>query len=252
MQIPYTEQFISYPDIAPLLKSYNVPQDPEEEAWTLPAIYHPESLKGKVPGDAILSDSIKIAHHLDALYPSAPVHAFPEPKAESEALWTESHHLLRGFISQIRGKGYRLLMPRIPGILDERGAVYFIRTRTEDHPQKLSPLEWGSKDAEDDWATMRPFVEDYNAYLLRKRTEAEAAGKGKGPFLWGQTVSMGDIYLVAVLVWFQAAGQELLDRLMAIGEAEGKTSPMRDVWDAFEEKGWLKGQGEERVIEVRK
>lgn len=252
MQIPYTEQFISYPDIAPLLDSYGVPQDPEEEAYTLPAIYHPESLKGKTPGDKMLSDSIAIAGHLDALYPDAPVHAFPEPKADSEMLWQESQHLLRGLISAIRGKGYRLLMPRIPLILDDRGAEYFIRTRTADHPQNLSPLKWGSEDAEEDWRTMTPYVEAYNAYLLRKRDEANEAGGRNGPFLWGETLSMGDIYLVSVLVWFRAAGQELLDRLLAIGEGEAyKTSPMRDVWDAFERNGWLTAQGEKRTIGVQ-
>lgn len=252
MQIPYTEQFISYPDIAPLLTSYGVPQDPEEEAYTLPAIYHPESLKGKAPGDKMLSDSIAIARHLDALYPDAPVHAFPAPKAESEMLWQESQHLLRGLISSIRGKGYRLLMPRIPLILDDRGAEYFIRTRTADHPQELSPLAWGSEDAEEDWRTMTPYVEAYNAFFVRKRDEANEAGAGNGPFLWGETVSMGDIYLVSVLVWFQAAGQELLDRLLAIGEGEAdETSPMRDVWHAFERNGWLTGQGEKRTIGVQ-
>ena len=143
-------------------------------------------------------------------------------------------------------------MPRIPLILDDRGAEYFIRTRTADHPDKLSPLDWGSEDPEEDWQAMTPYAEAYNAFLVRKCDEAAATGRGRGPFLLGQTLSMGDIYLVSVLVWFQAAGQELLDRLLAIGENEAhRTSPMRDVWSAFERNGWLAGQGEERVIVPR-
>jgi glutathione S-transferase len=250
MDIPYTEQYVSYPDIASLLKSYGVPASASGFSYTLPAIYHPESLKGNVPGDAILSDSIAIAHHLDALYPSAPHHAFPEPKSDSEALWTESEDLLRKIIfQQSGGHGYRLLMPRIPLILDDRGAEYFIKTRAASHPQNLSPVEWGSKDIEDDWKAVEPSVRAYNAYLQRKRSEAEAEGKGKGPFLWGQTLSMGDIYLASILVWLQAAGEGRLERFMAIGEGDDyETSPIRDVWNAFEKNGWLSKQGEERVI----
>lgn len=254
MQIPYTEQYVSYPDIAPLLKSYGVPANESGFAYTLPAIYHPESLKDKTPGNALLPESIAIAHHLDALYPSAPHHAFPEPKSESEALWSESEGLLRKIIFQpAGGHGYRLLMPRIPLILDDRGAEHFIRTRQASHPDKVSPLDWGSEDIEDDWRAVEPSVKAYNEYLVGKRSEAEAKGRGKGPFLLGETLSMGDIYLASILVWFQAAGQELLDRFMAIGEGdEYETSPIRDVWNAFEANGWLTGQGEERVIHERK
>lgn len=254
MDIPYTEQYVSYPDIAPLLKSYGVPANPSGFSYTLPAIYHPESLKGKVPGDAILSESVAIAHHLDDLYPAAPHHAFPDPKPASEALWAESEDMLRKIIfAPAGGHGYRLLMPRIPLILDDRGAEHFIRTRQASHPDKLSPLEWGSVDIEDDWKAMEPSVRAYNAYLARKRAQAEAEGRGKGPFLWGETLSMGDIYLAGILVWLQAAGQGRLERFMAIGEGEEyETSPIRDVWNAFERNGWLSKQGEERVIHEQK
>lgn len=254
MEVPYTEQYVSYPDIAPMLASYGVKSNESGFAYTLPAIYHPESLEGKAPGGKILSESIAIAHHLDSLYPDAPVHAFPEPKTESEALWKESEDLMRKMVFvQEDGKGYRLLMPRIPLILDNRGAEHFIRTRKASHKDKKSPLEWGSPNEEDDWNAMRPSVITYNNYLQRKRSEAEKAGKGSGPFLLGDTVSMGDIYLASIIVWFQAAGgDEMLEKFLAIGEGEEwEKSPIRGVWEAFERNGWLTKQGEPREIPAR-
>ncbi|KAJ9112221.1 hypothetical protein QFC22_006305 [Naganishia vaughanmartiniae] len=260
--IPYTEQYISYPDIEPLSKSYGVePTDTEDMTYTLPAIYHPETLHNLVPGGKIMPESVAIVKHLDTLYPSTPVQAFPEPKSQSEALWTEAENHLNGIISTKRGKGYRLLMPRIPSILDDRGAEYFIRTRTQDHPLDLSPLNWGSADAEDDWTSLRPFVLAYSKFHESTRHAAIASGLGdNGPFLWGNNPTMGDIYLAAILVWFRSASEPFLDRLLAIGEesepasrkSEGEEvwekSPMRGVWDAFGREGWLEGVGQSREI----
>lgn len=254
MDVPYTEQYVSYPDIAPMLASYGVPPNESGFTYTLPAIYHPSSLEGKASGGKILPESIAIAHHLDDLFPSAPVHAFPESKTESEALWKESEDLMRKMVFvQEGGHGYKLLMPRIPLILDDRGAEHFIRTRQASHKEKKSPLEWGSPNEEDDWNAMKPSVIAYNKYLQRKRSEASAAGKGDGPFLLGDTVSMGDIYLVSICVWFHAAGGDaFLEKFLAMGEGEEwEKSPIRGVWDAFEQRGWLTKQGEPREIPAR-
>lgn len=188
--------------------------------------------------------SLDIARHLDALYPDAPAHAFPEPKAESEALWTESSKTLNGLVFPDDSGFEALVFPQIPGILDPRGEEYFIRTRTEDHPDQLSPLKWGSPDPEDDFSKMVPAFQTYNEYLLRKRDQAVRDGRGDGPFLWGQTVSMGDIWLVSCLVWLRSAGEEWPRRLLAV---EG-VGMVRGVWEAFERNGWLTGQGEERVL----
>lgn len=263
--IPYTEQYISYPDIAPLSKSYGVePTDKEDSTYTLPAIYHPETLRTLVPGGQIMPESITIARHLDTLYPSTRIQAFPHPKPQSEALWQEAENHLNGIISTKRGKGYRLLHPRIPSILDPRGADYFILTRTRDHPDHLSPLQWGSANMEDDWSTIRPFVLAYLEFHDSTRSNAVSSGLGQdGPFLWGDNPTMGDIYLASLLVWFRSASDPFLDRLLAIGEqsepASRKTeqgeqervwekSPIRGVWDAFGEKGWLQGVGQPREI----
>ncbi|KAJ9091899.1 hypothetical protein QFC19_008926 [Naganishia cerealis] len=263
--IPYTEQYVSYPDIAPLLTSYGVLPNEKGYTFTLPAIYHPETVKDVGPGGQIMTESTAIAHHLDSLYPSSAVQAFPEPKNESTVLWKEAEHHLRAIVfQQEEGKGYRLLMPQIPLILDDRGSEYFIRTRAETHPQHISPLQWGSPNPENDWSAIRPAVLAYLKYHESTRDAAVSAGRGgQGPFLWGDKVTMGDIYLVSVLVWFRSAGEEMLDRFLAIGEkdepagrkAEGEPvwekSPVRAVWDAFGEKGWLEGVGEPREIPLK-
>lgn len=192
----------------------------------------------------MMMGSIEIARHLDALYPDAPVQAFPEPKDQSEALWTESQKTLNSLVFPDDSGFEALVFPKIPGILDPRGQDYFIRTRTEEHPERLSPLQWGSE-PEEDFQAMVPAFKAYNEYLVRKRDQAAREGR-EGPFLWGETVSMGDIWLVSCLVWLRSAGEEWLDRLLA-GEAVGM---VRGVWEAFESRGWLTGQGEGRILEV--
>jgi glutathione S-transferase len=193
---------------------------------------------------------VDIARHLDALYPDAPAHAFPEPKDASEALWKESEDLMRKMVFvQEGGHGYKLLMPRIPPILDDRGAEHFIRTRKAAHKDNKSPLEWGSPNPEDDWNAMKPSVIAYNKYHLAHSRSAS----NPGPFFLGDTVSMGDIYLASIVVWFQAAGgDEFVERFLGMGEGEEwEKSPIRGVWDEFETRGWLSKQGEKREIPAR-
>ncbi|KAJ9119678.1 hypothetical protein QFC22_003388 [Naganishia vaughanmartiniae] len=260
--IPYTEQYVSYPDIAPLLKSYGVPPNESGYTFTLPAIYHPETLKDVVPGGKVMTESTAIAHHLDKLYPSTAVQAFPEPKDKSEALWKDSEHLLRAIVFPAeQGKGFRLLMPKIPLILDDRGSEYFIRTRAATHPEHLSPLKWGSENPEDDWRAIRASVFAYIKFHESTRSDAIASGYGQdGPFLWGNKVTMGDIYLASILVWFRSGGEEMLNRFLAIGEKDEpaarksdgeqvwEKSPIRGVWEAFGREGWLEAVGEPREI----
>lgn len=238
-QIPYTEQFVSYPDIAPLLSSYGIKPNTKGTPYTLPAIQH-ESVPGMM-----MMGSIEIARHLDALYPDAPVHAFPEPKDQSKALWAESQKTFNSLIFPPNDAGFQaLVFPKIPGILDPRGTEYFIRTRTEEHPERVSPLQWGS-DPEQDFQAMVPAFNAYNRYLISKQDQATHEGRGAGPFLWGETVTMGDVWLVSCLVWLRSAGEEWLDRLLA-----SDVGMVRGVWEAFESRGWLTGQGEERELQM--
>lgn len=109
----------------------------------------------------------------------------------------------------------------------------------KDHPEKIWPSDWGSNDTEEDWRTVVPYVQAYNTYLSRKRSEAEAKGREKGPFLLGETLSMGYIYLISMLLWFQAGGQERLTRILAIGEGKTHgTSPTRDMWSSQVKMGY--------------
>lgn len=61
--IPYTQTFISYPDIAPLLKKLEVPPNSKGMLYTLPGIVHKSSVASNPFGAMI--DSFPIALHLD-------------------------------------------------------------------------------------------------------------------------------------------------------------------------------------------
>ena len=61
--IPYTQSYVSYPDIAPLLSHYGVTPHASGAQYTFPAILHKPSINSNAYG--AMQDSLAIATHLD-------------------------------------------------------------------------------------------------------------------------------------------------------------------------------------------
>lgn len=187
-RIPYTQSFISYPDVAPLLKSMSIPPHAKGRMqYTLPAIIHPESVDTNPAG--AMMDSFPIACHLDKTFPSPPL--FPSGHASyAMALAVEK------IMFSAAGKGLFLLLPKAVNVLDQRGKDYFVKTRNEWFGKPLSELEiTGDEEVRTTMTAMKSELEIF----LRMLTDRP---KGvTGPFFEGNKVGYADIILVTFLSW---------------------------------------------------
>ncbi|KAE8351283.1 hypothetical protein BDV28DRAFT_150118 [Aspergillus coremiiformis] len=224
--IPYTQSFISYPDIAPLLQTLSVPPHQSGQMkYTLPAICHPPSVKTSPSGT--MMDSLPIARHLDTLYPSPPL--FPSGEA-SYALALAVNKLLRPAAL----KACDLLLPKAEDVLDERGREYFVRTRTAIFGKPLAELRpTTAKEIRDLTDGMKAEME-----IFLQMLRGQGSGT-KGPFLEGENVGYADFILVTFLSWSYRCDRELWEEIMGMGNGE-----FRALWDAS--SLWLEGQGEEK------
>ncbi|KAA8645890.1 hypothetical protein EYZ11_002057 [Aspergillus tanneri] len=223
-RIPYTQSYVSYPDIAPLLSNLNVRPHEEGTAYTLPAICHPSSITSNPHG--ALMDSFAIATHLDQAFPSPPL--FPSRDA-SYALALAVNKL----VANVTSKCSTLIIPRVVDFLDPRAREYFIKTRSARFGKPLSevlPKEPDQVQTIIDVATaeIAPL-----AQMLRGRL-----GKN-GPFLEGEKPGYADFLIVAFLAWCERADKMLWEALVNVGEGEIKA-----LWDVC--LPWVNGQGEDR------
>ncbi|KAL2814961.1 hypothetical protein BJX63DRAFT_431066 [Aspergillus granulosus] len=230
--VPYTQTYVSYPDIVPLLESLSVPPHPEGTAaapHTLPAIVHP-TVKSNPHG--ALMDSLPIARHLEELYPTPTI--FPSGHA-SYALAVAVEKLMRDSLVA----GYSLIIPPIRDILDPRGQEYYARTRATKaflgKPiEEARPTDEGEIQAlvEKMKKEIRPLV-----VMLKGKT-----GK-TGPFFEGEKVGYADLIYISYMVWYKRADEKIWEELTQLGDGE-----LRALWDAA--YPWVEGQGEDREWKI--
>jgi glutathione S-transferase len=229
--IRYSQSWIPYPDIAPLLKSLNVP--PLKKGgipYTLPAIIHTPSISN--PSGA-MNDSFPIALHLEELFP-APEYPSLFPSEGSFALALAVQKLISGAIA----KGFTIVVPKVADILEPRCSEFFHRTRTATFGKPLSEVAPKPEQLEKTWKPLRAELEVLASMLKGK--------KGKsGPFLEGEKAGYGDFLIVSFLAWFERADPKDWEKLIAIGDGEFKR-----LYEAC--RPWLDGQGEERPWNVAK
>ncbi|KAL6231223.1 hypothetical protein BDW75DRAFT_248056 [Aspergillus navahoensis] len=205
--ISYTQTYVSYPDIAPLLKGLSVPPHPKGTApfdYTLPAICHP-SVKS-TPSGAMMN-SLPIARHLEEYFPERPI--FPSGDA-SYALAVAVNKLM----GRVGFAVYRLVIVPIADILDPRGKEYYHRTRSE---------KWET--AKTEMATI--------VQMLKGKT-----GK-TGPFFEGNQAGYADFLVMAFLIWFKTADEKVWRAMIELGDGEVKA-----LWNACYQ--WVEGQGENK------
>ncbi|KAJ5210498.1 hypothetical protein N7491_010305 [Penicillium cf. griseofulvum] len=222
--IPYTQSWVSYPDIAPLLKASGVPPSDSAMPYTLPAISHKGSITSNP--DGVLMESESIAMYLDKLYPSPPL--FPSGDA-SYSLMVAVLNILAQILPSIR----RLVVPNVPSGLDERGREYFIRTRSKAFGKPLSEVR---PTDEAELLAVWQVIEKGTETLIKMLKGKD--GK-KGPFLEGETAGYADIILAGILAFFQRFDQGAFEKLMVLGNGEFKA-----LYEAC--LPWLEGQGQEK------
>ncbi|EAW09382.1 glutathione S-transferase family protein [Aspergillus clavatus NRRL 1] len=224
-RIPYTQSWVSYPDIAPLLSSLAVPKSPTQTAYTLPAITH-DSVTSNPTGT--LMDSLAIAHHLEATFPTPPL--FPSGDA-SYALALAVHKLISIAFSTARP----LILPPVADFLDPRAQEYFVRTRSAAFGQPLADVR--PRDPERVRALTADTLKDLEIVVQMLR--GWEGKKSNGPFFEGETAGYADFIVVAFLAWAERADQELWRAILGLGEGE-----LERLWEAC--LPWVNGQGEEK------
>ncbi len=228
-QIPYTESFISTPDIPVICASFGIPKDAATKHATLPAIIH-YGADGQVI--KALGNSLDIAHYLDSVWPDKPV--IPVVPGYSKLFDSVySSFFTNVMIQAVWGPGWRIPIPNVPAILDDRGAEVFVRSRTAMSKARIGrtapPQEWGSPNPEDDW---KPFLDNLKPIVRALKNSSSA-----GPFLFGETPTHMDFELVGIFAWFKRTKEANFHRLITStpgGEFER-------LWKACE--GWLSGRG---------
>ena len=227
--IPYTQSFVSYPDITPLLSSLSVTSWPEGPfAYTLPAISHPASIRTNPSGD--MMDSLPIAMHLDRTFPLRPL--WPSGDA-SYALTLAVGKL----ISNAALRSLVLIIPNVSQILDQRGREYFIKTRSAMFGKPLSELRPADPES------LRTTTDSIKRELEMVAQMLKGRPGKTGPFFEGETASYADFLVMAYLAWAERADKDLWRELMTVGRGE-----LKALWDAC--LPWLEGQGEDKEWKI--
>ncbi|PGH09688.1 hypothetical protein AJ80_07639 [Polytolypa hystricis UAMH7299] len=242
--IPYTQSFISYPDIKPLLTSLHIPAlNDGFLPYTLPAIIHhhhqPSDADSSSKADTTaINDSLPIALYLDHAFPT-PQHPsiFPHgPTSISLAIAVQ--HLISACISRSRA----LIMPRVWNILDPRGQVYFRESRERGlfggrRLEDVRPEE-GGEEEEAMWMALSGEME-----VFVKMLKGDGEGVREGVFFEGGKPGYADFLLVGFLAWFERCDRRMWERMMGLGDGG-----LRRLWEACE--GWVDGMGEDAGWEI--
>ncbi|GAD97222.1 hypothetical protein AN2592.2 [Paecilomyces variotii No. 5] len=225
--IPYTQSFISYPDIKPLLKQLQIPPNSTGIPYTLPGIIHKSSVTENPFGAMV--DSLPIALHLEQAFPAP---SYPSIFPSGDGSYALA--LAVGFITNsLISKGYRLLMPNVPDRLDERGSKYFHETRTVRFGKPLAELLPKDQQEYDEiWKGFEKDLLTWTAMLKGK------PGK-KGPFFEGEKAGYADIIAVSFMAWYERMDNETFQKMLKVGDGE-----LKALYDASVQ--WVDGQGEEK------
>lgn len=221
--IPYTQSWISYPDIKPLVTGLDLAPNKDGIPYTLPAIIH-SSVTTNSHG--AMMDSHPIIEHLDKVFPSPPL--FPSGDA-SYALFLAVEKIAGLIGPAIAAR----ILPRVPDGLDPRGREYFIHTRTEWFKKPLAEMLPTDQEKIDELWTL---VEKQSQALIQMLQGRE--GK-KGPFFEGETPGFADLFLACRVAFLERFDQEFFKKLVDLGNGE-----IRTLYEAC--LPWLEGQGEEK------
>ena len=160
--IPYTTEWVEYPDLAPKFRALSIPPNPKDAPgyfadYSSPAIRYADG--------SYQMDSWPIAHSLEKQYPTPSLH-LDDPIVVK----------IRDHVVEIMAPIRALVIPRVPLLLNERSAEYFYETRKKAFGKSLEQVE---KEADVDECLEKikgPVQEAGN--LLRQHG---------GPFFLGET-----------------------------------------------------------------
>jgi len=159
--IPYTTQWVEYPDLAPTLASLGLPPNPRDGPgyfadYSSPAIRYADGRHAM--------DSWPIAHELEKQYPAPSLHL-------DDGIVAQVRDLTAVFAAPLRAH----MIPRVPLLLPARSAAYFHETREAAFGKALEDVAREAGEA--NWEQARPPAEAMGDLLRRHG----------GPFFLGTT-----------------------------------------------------------------
>ena len=189
--IPYTTQYLEFPEIAPLLTSFGIPSPPKNEGYgkhTVPAVKFPD-------GDCVM-DSLAIYKRLetDAAYASLP--KIPIDEALEQRVDAITTRMFIGLGPAFR---YNTLM-----LFNPVGQEYYRKERMGGK-ELPKPTDGELNDA---WVAAEGVVGELAAVLRE--------GGSGGPFFLGDQVSWTDFRVVALFHFARKGSEETFERLMGI------------------------------------
>ncbi|KAL8724358.1 MAG: hypothetical protein Q9166_007994 [cf. Caloplaca sp. 2 TL-2023] len=194
--LPYTTHWLEYPDIEPHHKSHSISPNDLTAASLMPSPYTIPTIRLPNNGPFIM-DSKAIAHELETLYPSPPLHLDTPQQARIEELWPKFVQIVGPAIS-----------PKVvKNVLTERSKPYFIESREKAFGISMAELE--EKGDEKAWEDVRPVLEEIAAVLREK----------EGPFVLGEELSYADFILVSAMHFLRRVEEGLFERFVDIDPA---------------------------------
>ncbi|KAG8688986.1 hypothetical protein FRC11_004358 [Ceratobasidium sp. 423] len=204
-RLPYRVEYVSYPDITPLLKELGVRStNPAPHiAYTLPMIADPSPDPNGKPTYVV--ESFDIAMYLDKTYPAP----------EYPAVFPPGTHAVQKITSDLymNEVGYMLLPATRPlqaraGFLDERGREYFLKSREEIFKRTSIDTSIGSKywgDIHEKW--------NWFGEVLDLNEE--------GPFVTGKKISFTDFAIGGIISFVRRVEGGEMRMWKAIAEWQG-------------------------------
>lgn len=182
--IPYRTEWIEYPDIEPHSKKLGIkPTGKKPDGtpfYTLPAIHDPST-------GTSLAESFLIAEYLEETYPTTPS-IFPHGTRSLQ------HAFQFSFIEKIGVVRPFLLATILPKLGTQRSEEYFRRTKEISLGRPVEEVPVGAE-KEEMWAKFREGMNKMDECLTKTDL--------KGPFVMGDTISWGDFYIAAYLMWLK-------------------------------------------------
>lgn len=204
-KIPYSTEWIEYPDLAPTFEKFGILPNSDGTKFTSPAVQF-------IQDGIYVMDSKNIARELERRFP-----------APSPTLYLDSPYVQRmeEVMPRILEPLRSIWQPRVAtNLLSKRSKEYFERTRSE--RLGITLVELAQRDTDEAWAKARPGFDEV-AQMLKEHNE--------GPFVMGQELSYADIILVSELQFFKRIDEAIFQKAVEIDES------FQDLYDACGE--WL-------------
>ena len=155
------------------------------------------------------------AQYLEANFPGTPP-LFPNPDSVAFSRLVQYH-----LMSSIRAPIFPYLLPRIVGMLDDRGSEYFRRTREKAFGFEISESIHDDKEKlAEAWNKAKPGLKLVNDMLQDNR---------EGPFFGGKVRSYPDLILLSFLKWWKRCGDDIYGKVIEIAPEFDK------VWEACQD-----------------